>query len=164
MFKRLFPSILGKDYHGSWAALWLLLPVLLMKTLIGVNFSGFNPIISIAEVLKSADGVPMDSFTPEVSQYLETFANAWGVALLMLCLFVWLAVLRYRSALPLAILLLLLEQLGRTGSGIFKLLERMAGGSMPTAPGGYINLGMTAILLIAMLLSLRNRRAVQPMQ
>ena len=158
MLKRLFPASLGNAYQGSWIAVWLLVPVLLMKSVIGFNLGGLNPFVSVADILKTADGVPMDTLTPDVARIVVSFANAWGVAIFMLCLFVWIVLLRYRSALPLAILLLLLEQLGRTGEGIFRLVTKTLSGAPPSAPGAYLNLAFAVILAVALLLSLTASR------
>jgi len=158
MLGRLFPQSITNTYQGSWAALLLLLPVLLMKTVIGFNFSGLNPFIRVSEVLQSVDGVPIDTFSPEAASTIVETAGAWGMALLALCLFVWLVVVRYRAGLPIAILALLIEQVGRTGVATARLVaELVATPSMPAA-GALINLGMTVFLTIALLLSLVRAR------
>lgn len=159
MLKRLFPATITNSYQGSWIAVWLLVPVLLMKTAIGFNFSGLNPFVSIANILQTADGVPMDQFSPYVAQKILTFANAWGIAIFVLCLSVWLALLRYRAAIPVAILLLLIEQIGRAGDGTLKLISQAMTQTLPSAPGAYINFGMTVFLGMAFLLSLKAVRS-----
>lgn len=158
MLGRLFPKSITNAYQGSWAALLVLLPVLLMKTVIGFNFSGLNPFISVSEVLQAVDGVPLDTFSPEAAATIVDTAGAWGMALLALCLFVWLVVVRYRAGLPVAILALLIEQVGRTGVATARLVaELVATPAMPAA-GALINLGMTVFLTIALLLSLVRAR------
>ncbi len=154
MLGRLFPLSLTNAYQGSWAALFLLLPVLIMKTVIGFNFSGLNPFISVSKVLQTVDGVPLDTFSPEAAATIVDSAGAWGMALFALCLIVWLVVVRYRAGLPAAVLVLLSEQVGRTGVDTARLVaEVVATPAMPAA-GALINLGMTALLTIALLLSL----------
>ena len=59
----LFPRALTNTYLGSWVAVWLVVPVLIVKTLIGFNFSGLNPLVSVAGILESVDGVPLSSFS-----------------------------------------------------------------------------------------------------
>lgn len=158
---RLFPRSLTNDYQGSWAAPCLLAPVLIMKTVIGFNFSGLNPFVSVGEVLQTVDGVPLDTFSPEAAATIVDTASAWGMAQFALCLFVWLVVVRYRAGLPAAILVLLSEQLGRTGVGTARLVaELLATPAMPAA-GALINLGMTAFLTIALLLSLVRARPLE---
>jgi hypothetical protein len=154
MLTRLFPRSLTNAYQGSWAALWLLAPVLLMKTVIGFNFSGLNPFISVSEVLQTVDGVPLDTFSPEAAATIVDSAGAWGMALFALCLFCWLVIARYRAGLPAAILVLWVEQIGRTGAGAVRVVAEIVARSELPAAGAWINLAMTALLTIALLLSL----------
>ncbi len=158
MLSRLLPRHVSNDYQGWWLALCLLVPILLMKIVIGFNLSGLNPFVSVAEILRTVDGVPIDSFSPEAVRAVLASTKSWGMAMLTLCLFVWLIVLRYRAALPLAILALLFEQVGRTGGGLVTLVHNMLAGSGPAAAGGWINLIMTGALGQAFLLSLLTRR------
>ncbi len=161
MLGRLFPRSLTNEYQGSWAALCLLAPVLILKTVIGFNFSGLNPFVSVGEVLQTVDGVPLNTFSPEAAATIVDSAGAWGMALFALCLFVWLVVVRYRTGLPVAILVLLSEQLGRTGVGTARLVAELV--ATPTMPStaALINLGMTAFLTIALLLSLVRARPLE---
>ena len=151
---RLFPRSLSNVYQGSWWAVALLLPVLLMKTLIGFNFSGVNPYVDVREILMTVDGVPLDTFSPQaVASVLDT-AGAWGAALFALCLFVWLVLFRYRAGLPVAILVLAVEQILRTGADTIRVMEKIVAGTAQLAPGAMINLGMSALLVSALVLSL----------
>lgn len=158
MLGRLFPQSLTNAYQGSWAALFLLLPVLILKTVIGFNFSGLNPFISVSEVLQKVDGVPPDTFSPEAAATIVDAAGAWGVALFALCLFVWLVVVRYRAGLPAAILVLMSEQVGRTGVDTARLVVEVVATPTIPAASALINLGMTVFLAIAFLLSLVRAR------
>jgi hypothetical protein len=161
MLARLFPRSLTNDYQGSWAALWLLAPVLRIKTVIGFNFSGLNPFINAREVLQTVDGVALDSFGPAAAAAILESAGAWGMALLALCLFCWLVIVRYRAGLPAAILVLWVEQIGRTGAGAVRVVAEIVARSELPAAGALINLAMTALLTLALLLSLvRVRRPI----
>jgi hypothetical protein len=154
MLGRLFPRSLTNAYQGSWAAVWLLAPVLIVKTMIGFNLGGLNPFISVSEVLQTVDGVPLDTFSPAAVTSITSSAGAWGMALFALCLFTWLVIVRYRAGLPAAILVLLIEQVGRTGVDTVGLIAEVAATRAMPAAGALINLGMTAFLTIAFLLSL----------
>jgi hypothetical protein len=154
MLQRLFPASLTNTYSGSWVALWLLVPVLILKTIIGFNFLGINPFVEVAHVLKKVDGIPLDTFDPLAARMVVEFSMAWGVALFALCLAVWTIILRYRSAIPLGILLLLVEQIGRAGIDHITMISRMILESRMPAPSGFINLGMTTALLAAFILAL----------
>ncbi|MEQ1489467.1 MAG: hypothetical protein ABL932_02855 [Terricaulis sp.] len=154
MLGRLFPRSLDNSYEGSWIAVWLFAPVLIAKTLMGFNFSGLNPIIDVGEILRTVDGVPLDTFSQEAAAAVIATAAAWGVALFTLCMFAWLVLFRYRAALPLAILLFLVEQIGRTGAGSVLALSKLIAGSTALSMGAIINLTMSALLIAAMALSL----------
>lgn len=160
MLGRLFPRKLDNTYEGSWIAVWLLAPVLIAKTLMGFNFSGLNPIIDVGEILRTVDGVPLDTFSPEAAATVVDSAAAWGMALFTLCLFAWLALFRYSAALPLAILLLLIEQLGRTADGSFRAITELISGSTALSMGAIINLAMSTLLIVAAALSLLRVRSV----
>ena len=154
MLGRLFPRELTNAYQGSWAAVWLLAPVLIVKTLMGFNFSGFNPLIDVADILSTVDGVPIDTFSPPAADAVLSSAAAWGVALLALCLVVWAILLRYRAGIPLAVLFLLFEQVGRTGVASARSVSALIAGEGALTMGAIINLSMTAVLLAAFGLSL----------
>ncbi|MBL8546893.1 MAG: hypothetical protein JNL81_10535 [Hyphomonadaceae bacterium] len=154
MLSRLFPRALDNAYQGSRVAVWLLAPVLLAKTLMGFNFSGLNPIVDVSEILQTVDGVPLSTFSQEAAATVIDSAAAWGVALFALCLFVWLILIRYRAGLPAAILMLVVEQVGRTGADTFRIAREFAAGSASPTMGAWINLGMTTLLVISLALSL----------
>ncbi len=158
MLARMFPAALTNEYQGSWLAIWFFIPVLVVKTVIGFNFSGLNPFVDVAGILKTVDGIPLDTFSDAAATAVVNSAGAWGMALFALCLFIWFFLGRYRAGLPLAIGVLLLEQLGRTADGTLHVLESLIrGGAMPGA-GATINLAMTLLLLMAFALSVTHRR------
>lgn len=160
MLRRLLPSSLSNaTYQGSWLVVWLIVPVLLAKTLMGFNFSGFNPLISVASILESVDGIPLSSFSADAAAAVLDSASAWGIALFSLCLFGWVITLRYRSGLPLAILVFLIEQLGRTGAGLVTSLLDWAANSAAPSLAAIINLSFSGLLMAAFVLSLLRLRA-----
>jgi len=154
MLARLFPQSLSNAYQGSWWAVALLLPVLLMKTVMGFNFSGVNPYVDVREILKTVDGVPLDTFSPQAVASVLASSGAWGAALFALSLVAWVILIRYRAGLPLAIMVLLVEQLLRTGANTFAVVQRIAAGDAQLAPGAMINLAMSVLLIAALALSL----------
>lgn len=74
----------------------------------------------------------------------------WGASQLILALFYWLAILRYRSLVPLMLAVVLLEQALRIGVGQIKPVEVAA--PPPGEIGSYILLPLS---LLALLLALR---------
>ncbi|MFZ4122215.1 MAG: hypothetical protein ACOYKM_11195 [Caulobacterales bacterium] len=154
MLARLFPRALTNTYLGSWVAVWLVVPVLIVKTLIGFNFSGLNPFVSVAGILESVDGVPLSSFSAEAADQVISSATAWGMAMFALCLMVWLVLVRYRAGLPAAILVVLIEQLGRMGPGLVRAIGEIATGTPSLGTSTLINLAMAVSLIGGFMLSL----------
>ena len=70
----------------------------------------------------------------------------WGASQLILALFYWLAILRYRFLTPLMLLIVFLEQLLRIGAGRLKPLQVAA--PPPGAIGTQILLPVSAVILI----------------
>lgn len=153
MFARLFPRTIDNDYRGSWLAIWLLAPVLLLKTLMGINVAGLNPWISSRYVMVKADGIPLDTFSPEAQEISVFLFTSWGLGLLMLCFLAVVALIRYRAMLPLAILLLAIEQIGRK---IISTLIMSPGD--PFSFGAVINWGLSIALILALVLSVTPRK------
>jgi hypothetical protein len=152
---RLFPRAFDNDYRGQWAAIWLFLPVLAMKFLIGFNIGGLNPLVSNRQVLETADGIPLDSFGAQAAQTIVFFGASWGLNMVILCALAVIAFLRYRSMLPLVILLFAAEQIGRKAMSAHYF---PAGEGAGTSIGAMINWGFTAALAFAVVLSLIPRR------
>ncbi len=157
----LFALELNNDGRGYLSPICALVPVLVAKTLIAVNFSGLNPFIDVAEILLTADGIPVDQFSPEARFATVDLAKAWGAAMLALCAICWLVIVRYRTGLPIVILALLLEQGVRTGDGLVTAATNLISGHGASV-GGMINLGMTALLVLALVLALAFGRARKP--
>jgi hypothetical protein len=145
MFERVFPSAADFTYRGSRIALWLLGLVLFLKLAIalGAIFNGHY-------AATVADGIPIDSYTPQGAQaFLSLFASlglsqfilgAFGVALL----------LKYRPLVPLFLLLLLVEYAARKGINAYVPIVRTG-----QAPGGAINWAIFGVMVLAFILSVR---------
>ncbi len=143
MLERLFPRVADNNYPGRRLGIWLF-ALLLLK--IGM---GLNVMFNAPEVARTADGIPVDEFAAPAAAAFSFLFAAWGLAQLVFGLTILIVLFRYRRLIPLAFLVLLLEQVGR---GLLKVrwpVERIA-----TAPGGTINLALTIIMLLGLLLSL----------
>jgi hypothetical protein len=145
MLDRLFPGRIDNTYRGHWLALWLLGGLILVKVAIGLGtiFNGRSAAID-------ADGIPLDTFTTAGADAFVALLAAWGVAQVVLNLFGWLVLVRYRAMVPLMFLLLLVEHLGRRL--VFWVLPIPRTGA---PPGFYINLVLVAALVAGLALSLR---------
>ena len=147
MLSKLFPKHADNSYGGHKAALWLLALFLLMKIGIGVG-SIFNG----HEAASSADGIPLDTFTPAGARAVVTLFALLGISILMLCLVGVLVLIRYRVLVPLMFAIFILEHLSRKLALLLLPIER-AGAS----PGAVVNLVILAILIIGLGLSLWQR-------
>ena len=147
MFNRLFPQYIDNTYHGYKLALWLLALLVLMKVAMSLNsiFNGYS-------VASSADGIPLDTFTPAGAQAVVSMFAAWGLAQLTICSLCILVLARYRALIPFMFALLLLEHLGRR-----LIFLVMPIGRTGTPPGFYVNLVLIALLAVGLALSLRSR-------
>ncbi|MFZ2029069.1 MAG: hypothetical protein WAU68_02075 [Vitreimonas sp.] len=157
MLKRLFPRQIDNFYQGHVLAIWLFLPVLALKTAMGFNVGGLNPFVSSRFILNAADGVPVDTYPAEAAAHLVFTFAAWGLVLFVLTLFGWLVVARYRTMLPLLMLLFSLEQVGRMVLSR-TLLPHHAAASAGIPISTLINWGFAGLLLLALMLSLLNVR------
>jgi hypothetical protein len=135
MLNQLFPSRFANDYRGSKIALWLFGILLLLKLTMSLNstFNGYH-------VATTADGIPLDTFPPAAAQTIVRLFASWGTAHLTITLLGILALIRYRSMVPLMFAAHLFEF----------LLKKVATQLLPavktaTAPGSYVNIASVHI-------------------
>jgi hypothetical protein len=102
------PRVADNTYRGRRLALWLLGLILLLKSVIGLN-SIFNG----ETVARSADGIPLETFSPEASRTVVSLFSLLGVSHVVLALVGILVLARYRALVPLLFALLLLEHVGK---------------------------------------------------
>src|SRR5881227_2581463 len=108
MLNRLLPRSIDNTYRGHKLALWLFGLVVLMKLAISLNsiFNGHT-------VATSADGIPLDTFTPAGAQAFVSLFAAWGLAQVVICVLCIVMLVRYRALVPFLFVVLLLEHLSR---------------------------------------------------
>ena len=148
MFDRFLPKHIDNTYHGYKLALWFFGSVVLMKTLMSVN-----AIFIGRYVASSADGIPLETFTPGGAQAVVSLFAAWGLAQLLICLLCALVLVRYRTLIPFMFALLLFEHLSRRL--IFHLIPIARTG---TPPGSVVNLALIALMVFGLVLSISKRR------
>jgi hypothetical protein len=153
MWARLFPRVLDNDYRGHPLAIWLLVPVVLLKAVMGFNCAGLNPFVDNRSIIEGVDGIPLSAFPPQAADAVGFMFSSWGLGLLLLSLVAVIGLLRYRSMIPMLYLLLGAEQVGRKFLSWAHPIERSVGGSDIT-PGLVINWGLTAVLIVGFVLSL----------
>jgi hypothetical protein len=157
MLSLLFPKVIDNKYRGQWLALVLFVPVLLLKIMMGFNVAGFNPTIEVRDILQNIDGIPLDTYSTAAATDLVYFANAWGLSLFTIGLVGLIALIRYRAMIPIAILLLTVEQVGRKAMSI---AESGLGIGPDMSAGNIINWALSAALVLALVLSIMRRRTV----
>lgn len=108
MLDRILPRHADNTYRGFRLALWLFALLVLMKLAMSVN-SIFNG----RGVATSADGIPLDTFTPAGAQAVVSLFASWGLAHLTIGLLCIVVLIRYRALVPLMFALVLLEHLSR---------------------------------------------------
>jgi len=155
MFSLLFPKVIDNKYRGQWLALVFFVPVLLLKIMMGFNVAGLNPAIDVRDILQDVDGIPLDTYSAAAASDLVFSANAWGLSLFTICLVGVIALIRYRAMIPIAILLLTVEQVGRKAMAIAESGLRI-GPDM--SAGNIINWALSAALVLALALSMMRRR------
>lgn len=157
MLARLFPRQIDNEFTGRVLAIWLLVPLALMKLLQGANVAGlFGPGRS-RHILETADKVPVGTFPDEAASHLVFLFAAWGLGVFLLGLLGILVLVRYRAMIPLTYLLLLIEQVGRKMQSMVHLDRPFL--SLAASAANLINWGFLLTLVVGLLLSLYPRRA-----
>lgn len=154
MLSRLFPPQIDNNYQGHTLAIWLLVPILLVKTVMGFNVAGLNPWIDNRWIAETADRIPLESFGAQAASTVMFLFASWGLILFVLCLLGIVVLIRYRAMIPLMYLLLLIEQAGRTGviAQANPIVRAVKTGDVSF--GFLINWGFVALLAIGFALSL----------
>ncbi len=152
MLSHLFPRTIDNFYQGHVLALWLFVPVVLLKTVMGFNVAGLNPWVSSRYILQTADGVPVESFSAYGASVVVFMFASWGLGLLILQLLSIVVLIRYRAMLPLMILAVTFEQVGRKGVALINPI--LSSGDGQVSAGFWINLALSAALLLSLTLSL----------
>jgi len=148
MLNQILPRRIDNTYRGHPLALWLFVPVLLMKTgiALGTIFNGHG-------AAQSADGIPLDSFGAAGAEAVVALFAIWGLSQLVFSVLGVLALTRYRAMIPFLFVLLLLEHLARKWILFVKPIATTG-----THPGSYINLVLLVLMIVGLALSLWSRR------
>lgn len=144
MLGRIFPKHLDNDYRGYKFAIGLLVLLLLFKTSISVNAVGWNPLMTSGEVLQRADRIPLDTFSTNAANTAVSMFAVWGVTHLVLNLAGFIALVRYRTMIPLIYLLMAADHIGRLVVANTFPLVRVSDGSVIVP----VNLILITLLLI----------------
>jgi len=149
MLDRVLPPYIDNTYRGHGLALWLFIPVVILKLLmsLGAIFNGAN-------VLRLADGIPLDSYGAAGASTVVSLFAAWGLLHLVIVMLCLLALRRYRAMVPFMLGLLLTEHLIRKQLILaFLPIARVA-----TTPGRVVNAALLILMVAGLVLSLWRRR------
>ena len=148
MRARLFPKQFDNNYSGFWLALWLFVPIV-----VGRSIQGVESIINTRNVITGADGIPLDSFNAAAAQTVVSMFALLGLQLLVIPLQSLVVLVRYRAMIPFMFLVLLLVQIGSRALIALNPIVRSEG----TPVGFYVNLVILMATLIGFALSLQSR-------
>ncbi len=152
MLDRLLPRHVDDGYRGHRLGLWLFGLFLVVRLAMSVG-----TMVRGREVAVTADGIPLDSFGPAGAQAVVSILALLGLAQLLLALVGVVVLARYRALVPLALVLLVVEYVGRRI--VLRVLPIPRTGA---PPGGIVNLVLLGVMIVALVLSLWRPRAQQP--
>jgi hypothetical protein len=107
MLNRIFPLRLDNHFRGYRLAIWLLIPVVILK--LGI---GGNSMINTRHVATTADGIDLASFNAGGAREVISLFALLGLFQFLLGAQGALVLIRYRAMIPLMYLLLIVQQLG----------------------------------------------------
>lgn len=147
MFDALFPRRLENSYRGRKLALWLFGLVVLVKIAQSVV-----SIFDAADIARTADAIPLDSYPPAAAQTIAALFALSGVSRLFLYMLCVLILVRYRNAVPLMFLVSALSYLAGRLVLIYLPIARTG------TPGGLIvNQVLFGLMVLGLVLSLWKR-------
>jgi hypothetical protein len=147
MSNRFLPQRIDNSYSGHRLALWLFGLVVTVK-IVQVLLAIFDG----PSVLVSADGIPLDTYTPAGAQTLVAVWALSGLYRLIIYLLCVLVLVRYRSAIPFMFAVLAVEFLAAQLILYFIPLVRIG---TPAAP--FVNRILFALMIVGLVLSSWNR-------
>ena len=143
MLDRLLPQRLDNGYRGHKLALWLFGAVVAVKSAqsLALIFAGYS-------TARDADGIPLDSFPARAASTMVSVLAQGSLWRLTFCLLGGVVLLRYRSAVPLILALLVLNYLA--GQVLFHFVPLVRLG---TPPGPVVNLVLFSLMIVGLGLS-----------
>jgi hypothetical protein len=144
MLNRIFPLQFDNNYRGHKLALWIFVLLVLIKLGISLSaiFDGYN-------MARSADGIPIDTFTSEAADAVVSVTALLGLSHFLLAAICALALIRYRAMIPFMYVLFLVEYLAKKWILLAKPIVRTG-----TSPSTYVNVVLIALLVAGLFLSL----------
>ena len=144
MLNRIFPPQFDNNYQGHQLALWLFGLLILIK--LGISLSS---IFDTYNVVRSADGIPLNTFTSRGAETVVSVTALFGLSQLLLASFGALALIRYRAMIPFLYILFLVEYFAKKWIQLVKPIITVG-----TPPATYVNLVLIVLMVVGLVLSL----------
>ncbi len=148
MFGRILPRQIDNVYAGRKLGLWVFGAVVLLKVAqsLAVIFNGYM-------TARSADGIPLETYPPATAQTVVALFGLSGLYRLFIGLLCILVLVRYRRAIPLMFVVLLLSYLA-----VQLLLRITPITRVGTPPGAIVNFALFVLTVLGLALSLTPRK------
>jgi hypothetical protein len=152
MLETIFPKTLNNAYRGHPIAGWLLALLSILKA-----GQGLQTVIDTRHVALGPDGIPVDTFSAAAANEVLGLLALLGMYVMIVPILSLIALVRYRTMIPLMYLLFIAVQLGA------RLINYLhADGGVAVTYGALINLGILASTCLGFILSLMNRPGREP--
>ncbi len=150
MFERIFPARIDNRFRGHPLALWIFVPIALMKIA-----RSLLHIFAADGGAQSISTMPLDAYPAGAAQNIIGLFARMGLDQFMLGLLLLVVLLRYRAMIPLMYLLIVAQFIAEKGIVQMKPLS-LAGTSGANAPA----LVVALLSVIGLILSLTGRRTL----
>jgi len=149
MLERIFPKSLDNDFRGWRSGLWAFGAVMAMKSLQSVMI-----ILNGWTTVERADGMPLETYPPEAAQNIVAIFAISSLWRLTVCAVAAIVLIRYRSAVPLMLLVFILNYLAAQLLNLWTPLIKTG-----NPPGTLVNLGVFGLMVVGFVLSVSRRSA-----
>jgi hypothetical protein len=149
ILRRLFPARIDNAYPGSRIALWILGLMIAVRTMQSVMI-----LVQGSSIAQSADGIPLDTYPAGAAQTIVALFALSAVNRLVISLICVVVLVRYRRAVPLMFLLLLVTYgAGQLVGRVFPIVR------VGQPPAVIVNLTLLGLTILGLVLSLWKRRS-----
>ncbi len=148
ILSRLFPARIDNSYEGSKIALWILGLLIAVRTMqtVMILVNGYS-------IAQSADGIPLETYPAAAAQTIVALFTLSAVNRVVISLICVVVLVRYRRAVPLMFLLLLVTY--AAGQLVGRVIPIVRVGQPPAV---VMNLTLLGLTIIGLVLSLWKRR------
>ena len=152
MLSRIFPKQIDNAYHGNRLAIWLFVPIVLVNMIMGAN-----TMINTRDVIQGADRIALESYGAAPAKIIVDCFKSWALGHFLMASLGLLALVRYRTMVPLMYFVFTVENLARKALQHTNPLHITTSSGAPMI-GARINLALLTALLIGFALSLLGGR------